>query len=214
MKTQSNLDGDVELPVTYAMENHTTASEATFHPDIALIPTTTVEKLNDWTEPSKVVFSIDIGTSHSAISFAYLQSQKEPVVENVSSWPGQLTDPTRVQTVTAVYYDKNGEPRSYGAMTQMKETKEQAEKEGWVLVDSFKRHINNLSHVVSTTDTPFQTDIPKPTFPDRVAIGTVYAHWIRYLFGHAESIFIAKYTKRTWDKLKQDIDVVFTVPNG
>jgi hypothetical protein len=57
-------DSDVELPLTYAMESHPTASEAIFHPD-TLIPTTTVEKLNDWTETSKVVFSIDIGTSHS-----------------------------------------------------------------------------------------------------------------------------------------------------
>jgi hypothetical protein len=90
-------------------------------------------------------------------------------------------------------------------MTQTNEIKEQARKEGWILVDSFKRHINNLGDVVSTTDTPFQTDVP---------IGTVYAHWIQYLFGRAESIFIAKYTKSTWDKLKQDIEVVFTVPNG
>lgn len=116
--------------------------------------------------------------------------------------------------MTAIYYDKNGEPRSYGAMVQMSEIKEKAKKEGWVLVDSFKRHINNLSDVVSTTDTRFQTDVPKLTLPDDVPIGTVYAHWIQYLFGHAVSIFIAKYTKRTWDELKQDIEVVFTVPNG
>lgn len=214
MEMPSDLDDDVELPLTYAVETHPTASEEIFHPDTALIPTPTVEKLNDWTERSKVVFSIDIGTSHSAISFAYLQSQKEPVVENVSSWPGQFNDLARAQTVTAIYYDKNGEPRSYGAMVQMSEIKEKAKKEGWVLVDSFKRHINNLSDVVSTTDTRFQTDVPKLTLPDDVPIGTVYAHWIQYLFGHAVSIFIAKYTKRTWDELKQDIEVVFTVPNG
>jgi hypothetical protein len=61
----ADLDNDVELPLTHAMESHPTASEAIFHPDTALIPTTTVEKLNDWTQASKVVFSIDIGTSHS-----------------------------------------------------------------------------------------------------------------------------------------------------
>ena len=101
-------------------------------------------------------------------------------------------------------------------MTQMNEIKEQAKMEGWVLVHSFKRHINNLSDVVSTTDrTLFQTEGPaKLSLPDDVPIGTVYAHWIQYLFDHAESIFIAKYTKRSWDKLKQDIEVVFTVPNG
>jgi hypothetical protein len=118
--------------------------------------------------------------------------------------------------VTAIYYDTNGKPRSYGAMTQMNEIKKQAKREGWVLVNSFKQHINHLSDVVSTTDhTPFQTEGPtKLSLPDDVPIGTVYAHWIRYLFGHAESIFIAKYTKHSWDKLKQDIEVVFTVPNG
>jgi hypothetical protein len=120
------------------------------------------------------------------------------------------------QTVTAIYYDKNGKPRSYGAMTQMNEIKEQAKRDGWVLAHSFKRHINNLSNVVSTTDyTPFRTEGPsKLSLPDHVPIETVYAHWIQYLFGHAESIFIAKYTKHSWDELKQDIEVVFTVPNG
>ena len=99
-------------------------------------------------------------------------------------------------------------------MTQMDEIKEKAEKEGWILVDSFKRHINNISDMVSTTDTAFQTDVPKLTLPDNVPLGTVYAHWIQYLFRHAVSVFIAKYTKHTWDRLKQDIEVAFTVPNG
>lgn len=234
MEMSSDLDGrDVELLSTYAMESHPTASESILHSEIALVPTPTVQQLNDWTETSKVVFSIDIGTSHSvgfllfttmttfftvkqAISFAYLQTQKEPVVENVSSWPGQVNDPTMAQTTTAIYYDKNGEPRSYGAMTQKNEIKEHARREGWVLVHSFKRHINNLSDVVSTTDCiPLPTEGPTQlSLPDDVPIGAVYAHWIEYLFRHAESVFIAKYTNRSWDKLKQNIEVIFTVPNG
>jgi hypothetical protein len=62
----SHLGGrDVELLSTYAVESHPTASESIFHPDTALVPTPTVQQLNDWTETSKVVFSIDIRTSHS-----------------------------------------------------------------------------------------------------------------------------------------------------
>ena len=134
-------------------------------------------------------------------------------MENVSSWPGQVNAPTSTQTVTAIYYDKNGEPRSYGAMTQTSEIKEQARREGWVLVHSFERHINNISDVVPTA--VLETEGPtKLSLPDGVPIGTVYAHWIRYLFGHAESIFIAKYTIRRWEELKQNVEVVFTVPNG
>lgn len=151
--------------------------------------------------------------ANQAISFAYLQTQKDPVIENVSAWPGQSDDPTRTTTVTAIYYDKNNTPRSYGTATQMVEIKERARKEGWLLVDSFKRHINNLSDVVPTEGF-LQTDVHKLILPDNVLIGTVYAHWIKYLFGHAISIFIAKYSKEVWDKLKHDIEVVFTVPNG
>jgi len=58
---------DVELALTSAIERMSTGSM--LHADTALIPTPTVEKLNDWTEASKVVFSIDIGTSHSVRSF-------------------------------------------------------------------------------------------------------------------------------------------------
>ena len=66
MEMSSDLDGqDMELLSTYAMESHPTASESIFHSDTALVPTPTVQQLNDWTETSKVVFSIDIGTSHS-----------------------------------------------------------------------------------------------------------------------------------------------------
>lgn len=134
-------------------------------------------------------------------------------MENVSSWPGQVNNPTNAQTITAIYYDKNGKPRSYGARTRMTEIKEQAKKEGWVLAHSFQRHISNLSDVVSTTD--LDTEGPtRLSLPDGVPIGTVYAHWIRYLFDHAESVFIAKYTRRRWEELKKNIEVVFTVPNG
>jgi hypothetical protein len=74
MEMSSDLDGhDVELLSTYAMESHPTASESIFHPDTALVPTPTVQQLNDWTEASKVVFSIDIGTSHS-VGFLLLKS--------------------------------------------------------------------------------------------------------------------------------------------
>lgn len=66
MEMLSDLDGrGVELLSTCAMDSHPTASESIFHPDTALVPTPTVQQLNDWTETSKVVFSIDIGTTHS-----------------------------------------------------------------------------------------------------------------------------------------------------
>ena len=66
IQMSSDFDSrNVELLSTYAMDSHPTASESIFHPDTALVPTPTVQQLNNWTETSKVVFSIDIGTSHS-----------------------------------------------------------------------------------------------------------------------------------------------------
>lgn len=115
--------------------------------------------------------------------------------------------------MTAIYYDQNSTPRSYGAMTQLDKIKEQAKREGWLLINSFKRHVNSLGDVVST-DTSLQIDAHKLVLPDHISIGTIYAHWIQYLFDHAVSIFIKKYTKHVWDNLRHDIEVIFTVPNG
>jgi hypothetical protein len=61
---------DVELVLTSAIESLSTGG--TLHTDTVLVPTPTVEKLNDWTEASKVVFSIDIGTNHS-VSFILMR---------------------------------------------------------------------------------------------------------------------------------------------
>jgi hypothetical protein len=70
VEMSSDHDGrEVELLSAYAMESRPTASESIFHSDTALVPTPTVQQLNAWTETSKVVFSIDIGTSHSVCFF-------------------------------------------------------------------------------------------------------------------------------------------------
>ena len=66
LETSSNTGGrDGPLLSTYTTESYVTASESIFHPETALVPTPIVHQLNEWAKTSKVVFGIDIGTSHS-----------------------------------------------------------------------------------------------------------------------------------------------------
>ena len=73
LEMSSNTGGrDGPLLSTYTAESYVTASESIFHLDTALVPTPIVHQLNEWAETSKVVFGIDIGTSHS-VGFLLLE---------------------------------------------------------------------------------------------------------------------------------------------
>lgn len=62
---------DTEMLSTYTTEGYLTGCESTFQLETALVPSPMVQKLDEWAETSKVLFSIDIGTSFS-VRFLFL----------------------------------------------------------------------------------------------------------------------------------------------
>ncbi len=114
--------------------------------------------------------------------------------------------------MTAIYYDKNGNPRSFGVKTQTAVIQQKAEEGEWLLVHSFKRLVHRLGGAVDTNIPDNEANLP--TLPPSITTESVYTDWLKYLFEHAQSIFVAKYTRAVWDQLSPGMEIIFTVPNG
>lgn len=188
-----------------------------------------MDNLEKWTNETRIVFSVDIGTTNSvcvsfiwrypmcispvnkAVSFLYLEPGRTPQVNQVARWPCE-PDEEKAKTSTAIYYDQSGQPRSFGAETETAEIKEQAAKNGWLLVHSFKLHMHQQGTAVST-DTPdgAANDL---SLPHNVSIELVHTHWLTFLFKHAQAIFVEKFGRVVWDKLSPEMELTLTVPNG
>lgn len=147
------------------------------------------------------------------MSFLYLQAGCEPRIERVPSWPDQpdAADLKRPKTLSAMYYDKDGRPRAFGTATERKKALNQASKEGWTLVRSFKRHVN---HPGITPQTDNSDDYTLPLGPTKITLMSVYRDWLQYLFKHAETIFIRSHTDAAWQKSKPSMELIISVPNG
>ncbi|KLO13276.1 hypothetical protein SCHPADRAFT_373073 [Schizopora paradoxa] len=157
-----------------------------------------------WSGASKLVFSVDIGTMQSAVSFVYLENGKAPEIKHVMGWPGE--HPARAKTLSAMYYDKIGNPCAYGINTQNASVKEKAKVEQWTLVHSFKRYIHRLGTSAEISD-----DADVQALPNNVSETKLYADWLKFLFNHAKQIVsreLAHFSDST------NTEVVFTVPNG
>jgi len=82
----------------------------------------------------KLVIGIDIGTTHTAVSYAHLYPGGPQVVTRVSSWPGQHSQRGSSKIPSVIYYDKKGNPIYFGAEAMSDEAKDEAEEEDWRLV--------------------------------------------------------------------------------
>ncbi|KLO13277.1 hypothetical protein SCHPADRAFT_852762 [Schizopora paradoxa] len=168
-----------------------------------------MENFNKWTGASKLVFSVDIGTMQSAISFVYLEHDKIPAIKHVTGWPGEPL--SRAKTLTSMYYDKTGGPCSYGIDTQSAPVKEKARVEQWTLVHSFKRYIHRLG-----VSAELSNDADVQPLPPNVTETKLYTDWLKFLFNHAKQVVSNElsHSGRSWSELLASAELVFTVPNG
>ncbi|KDN38882.1 hypothetical protein RSAG8_09163, partial [Rhizoctonia solani AG-8 WAC10335] len=98
-----------------------------------------------WKGEPKLILGIDLGTTHSAVSFLYLLQGDPQVVRRVSKWPGQDAHKDHSKIPTLIYYDKNNEPQCFGAEAVTLDARDRAEDEGWSLAKYFKLHLHPQS---------------------------------------------------------------------
>jgi len=162
-----------------------------------------------WTRPSKIIIGIDIGTTQSAVAFAYLYPNGPQSLYRVSAWPGQESQKGESKIPTLVYYDKNGKAVSFGAEALQLDTAEKAEEEEWQLARHFKLHL----HPEAMKQ---RHNLKVQPLPTGISLQTIYTDFMVYLMKHTQEFFESRILDggKVWDELHKDMTIVIAHPNG
>lgn len=60
-----------------------------------------------WTKRSQIIIALDIGTTHSAVSFAFLNRGGPQSVHRVVEWPGQEAQRSESKIPSILWYDSD-----------------------------------------------------------------------------------------------------------
>ncbi|KAJ7911572.1 hypothetical protein B0H13DRAFT_569968 [Mycena leptocephala] len=155
----------------------------------------------------KLIVSIDVGTTFTATSFCLLQPGNVPKFEEILRWPKQATPDAKVPSV--LYYDKQGNPKAFGAETEDEDTIIEAEENGWVKVEWWKL-------LLRPAHLPIIRDLALPPLPNNVTVDKIFADHLRYIKDQAKAYITSTYGSgdNIWDILSQTMYVILTTPNG
>ncbi|KAG9309464.1 hypothetical protein JVU11DRAFT_10433 [Chiua virens] len=156
----------------------------------------------------QLVLAFDIGTTYSGISYCILQPGEVPQPQGVMKFPGQgQVGDCKVPSI--MYYDSKGNLQKVGYEAVKDEVTEIAMTEGWVKLEWWKLHLRpkHLPSVHIKDD-----DIPR--LPKGKPITHVLRDFIKYLFQCAETYIQESYPRYIWLSVKDDIQFIFTHPNG
>ncbi|KAH6905766.1 hypothetical protein BKA70DRAFT_1564558 [Coprinopsis sp. MPI-PUGE-AT-0042] len=157
-----------------------------------------------------VICSIDIGNSTSSVSFLYAEGNDhfkdlKNKVYRAHRWPGHVGDNVSIPSQLCYL---NGKPCLYGANAR---EPGRNDKKKWVLVKSFKRHVNSLDSI--TVPDPDRAELL--SFPPGVTLRGIYKDWTSFLFSAASKAFLESRNDAAVDAdLWRKRICVFVVPNG
>ncbi|KAJ3570744.1 hypothetical protein NP233_g4202 [Leucocoprinus birnbaumii] len=155
----------------------------------------------------KLLISIDIGTTCSAASLCLQRPGRPAKKEIVSGWPGQLSE-NEYKIPSVIFYDLNGEPKSWGAETTDLAIRIRAAKEDWIRVEWFKLLLKPSSCA---------TDMESiPELPDFLTPEQVYTDFLKYMLDHIQQYFSKHRAAgdQLWDKLLSTAETIIAIPNG
>ncbi|KIM23519.1 hypothetical protein M408DRAFT_332344 [Serendipita vermifera MAFF 305830] len=149
---------------------------------------------------------MDIGTTNSAVSLAYLCPGNRPQGKMVAHWPGQAHWNGAAKVPTVVLYRK-GRAKAYG-MEAEREIEEQEKNVAYWL----KLHLHPGSMVKLSNAEAFEI----PPLPVGVTIERVYADTMRYLMDNTQHFFemTTPGGAEIWARLRDTIVIVLATPNG
>lgn len=159
----------------------------------------------------KLVLAFDVGTTYSGISYSILDPGEPPVINDVTRFPATDRVGGNSKIPTIVYYDREGNPRSFGGEALQEATLERAEEEEWVKSEWWKLHLrprNVPSLHVDDLDIP-----PLPPFKNAIDILTDF---LGYLFQCARTYIEESHAngRDVWTSFGDNIDFVLSHPNG
>ncbi|KAH7330579.1 hypothetical protein B0J17DRAFT_580271 [Rhizoctonia solani] len=144
-----------------------------------------------WNGEPKIIVGIDLGTTHSAVSFSVcLLLGDIQVVRRVSKWPGQEAQKDHSKIPTLIYYDKNNKAR-------------------WALAKFFKLHLHPQS--MRTQD-----KLTLYPLPFGVSLSKIYTDFLGYLLRHTRTYFEEHviHGALIWEKCAPNMLIVLAHPNG
>ncbi|KAF8552723.1 hypothetical protein OG21DRAFT_1511130 [Imleria badia] len=156
----------------------------------------------------QLVLAFDIGTTYSGISYCILQPGEIPQPKSVMKFPGQgQVGDLKVPSV--MYYDSKGKLKKVGYEATKEEVIEIAMTEDWVKLEWWKLHLRP-KHLSSA----HIKDNDIPPLPRGKSVVHVLTDFIKYLFQCAETYIQESYPEYIWLSVKDDIQFIFTHPNG
>jgi hypothetical protein len=164
-----------------------------------------------WEGKEKLVIAIDCGTTQSGVAYSYLFPGGQQSVQRVLQWPGQQAQRGEAKIPTVVWYDQDGTAQAFGAEALSTRIMNQAEDDGWDLVEHFKLHLHPV-----TMRTEYNINVPTLPTSGGLTLERIYADFFGYLFRHTRTFFQDRELdgENLWGKLQGSIQFVIAHPNG
>ncbi|CAE6412751.1 unnamed protein product [Rhizoctonia solani] len=171
----------------------------------------TMPQMGVWNGETKILIGIDIGTTYSGVSFAFLQKGSDQVIHRVTRWPGQEAHQQQSKIPTLIWYDTNQKAVAFGAEAQLDEVEEQAEDECWSLAKHFKLHLHP-----DDLKAKHDLKLDGKSLPPGVNLEQIYSDFLRYLLKHTKAYFEDRVLdgKYIWERYSPKMEVVVAHPNG
>ncbi|PVF93798.1 hypothetical protein CPB86DRAFT_876888 [Serendipita vermifera] len=163
-----------------------------------------------------IIISMDIGTTHSAVSFSHLCRDDYPSVRLVTRWPGQENATGDAKIPTMIAY-QDGIARYFGVEARDYKNDDDYEMAYW-----FKLNLHPESMKESDLPPAYGSSSPRPSqieippLPRRVTLRQIYSDFIKYLYDHTQEFFVESTPngQNIWDRLESKIIIIFCHPNG
>ncbi|EUC60270.1 heat shock 70 kDa protein 12A, putative [Rhizoctonia solani AG-3 Rhs1AP] len=162
-----------------------------------------------WDGETKIVVGIDIGTTHTCVSFILLHNGCRPDIYRITKWPGQEAADQQSKVPTVVWYNTDKKAVAFGAEALSSEAEVRAEENGWFLAKRFKLHL--YPHEMTS-----KHGIEPDPLPPGVSLLQVYSDFLGYIFKHTKSYFEDRVLDGAtmWDRYSQKIELSMAHPNG
>ncbi|KAG8752842.1 hypothetical protein FRC14_006668 [Serendipita sp. 396] len=164
----------------------------------------------------KIIVAIDLGTTHTAVSFAHAYPGSQTGIRMVTRWKGQ-PEAAGDSKIPTIVISEQGEMIAAGA-----EAREFVGDDAYEVSRWFKLHLHPGSMKISDEPPAYDSDIGAspameiPPLPSNITLTKVYSDFMRYVFDGFRTFFQQTTLNGVaiWDRLCSSIIIVLTIPNG
>ncbi|KAG8805508.1 hypothetical protein FRC17_005478, partial [Serendipita sp. 399] len=164
----------------------------------------------------KIVIAMDIGTTHTGVSFVHCYPGERPKVNLVTRWPGQATASGAAKIPTFVVYEGSR------WITCGQEADAYLDDDSCEIIRWFKLHLHGES--LKQSDQPpkygshsnFSSRLEIPDLPNGLSVERVYVDFMKYLLNQAQKFFEDHISngEAIWRRLRPRMEFVLATPNG